>query len=127
MNVNEIYSNLRSIKAGIRLSIMYVLGPVLYTIYKIDMPTVDIITIATYVDDTTVLTSHESPSIASNLVQTKQILFKIANLGTWNIKLNSRKSVHVTLALRKNICPPMYWKEINGNATVIPRNVFIFI
>jgi hypothetical protein len=84
-----------------------VLGPVLYTLYTADQPITEQTTTATYADDTAALASHEDPAIASKNLQTHldklQIWFK-----KWRIKVNEKKSVHVTFTMRKQTCPSVF-------------------
>lgn len=112
VSINENYSSFGCINAGIPQG--SVLGPVLYTIFTADMPTIEKLTTATYADDTAILATNESPVIASNLLQNQLNLLQDW-LQKWNIKVNNSKSVHVTFTLRKNDCSPVY---LNG--TIIP-------
>ena len=113
VNINDENSNFGIIKSGVPQG--SVLGPVLYTIFTSDMPSMDGITICTYADDTAILASNESPTQASNIVQ--QEIDLIHNwLQNWNIKINAEKSIHVTFTLRKEDCPPIF---LNG--TRIPK------
>lgn len=117
VSVNETFSDFGYINAGIPQG--SVLGPVLYTIFTSDMPIMENITTATYADDTAILYSHESPATASEIVQGQLNLLQDWLLK-WNIKVNTRKSVHVTFTLRKNECSPVY---LNGNAIPKSNNV----
>lgn len=45
------------------------LGPVLYTIYTADLPESHNTTVATFADDTAILSTHEDPDEASNILQ----------------------------------------------------------
>ena len=46
-----------------------ILGPFLYSLYTADIPTTDDIFIATYADDTAILTTSTDPATASNKLQ----------------------------------------------------------
>lgn len=87
-----------------------ILGPILYLIYTSDLPTNSNATVATFADDTAILSSHADPTIASTNLQLN--LDMIQNwLKKWRIKANETKSVHVTFTLRKDTCPPVH---LNG-------------
>lgn len=108
VKVNDDFSNILQIKAGIPQG--SVLGPVLYTIFTSDMPTVGDITVATYADDTAFLYSNESPTEASRIIQIQ--LNSVQHwLTKWNIKVNTQKSKHVTFTLRRDNCPSVF---LNG-------------
>ena len=47
-----------------------VLDPLLYALRTADLPTMADSTIATFADDTAVLTTHEDPAIATHILQT---------------------------------------------------------
>lgn len=102
-------TSLNTIKSGVPQG--SVLGPVLYLLFTADLPVNDLSTVATYADDTAILSSHEDPSVASQLLQTD-----LANiekwLKLWRIKVNETKSAHVTFTLRRQTCPPV---TMNGN------------
>ena len=108
VNVNDDNSNYGDIKAGIPQG--SVLGPVLYTIFTSDMPTIDDLTIATYADDTAIMATNTCPVTASEIVQEELNLIQDW-LKKWNIKVNTEKSVHVTFTLRRNDCLPV---KLNG-------------
>lgn len=81
-----------------------VLGPVLYTLFTADLPTNSHTSIATFADDTVILSSHRDHVSASTNLQLH--LNQIQEwLETWRMKANPSKSTHVTFTLRKNICP----------------------
>ena len=46
-----------------------VLGPLLFSIYTADLPISNVITIATFADDTALLATHVDPAIASSTLQ----------------------------------------------------------
>lgn len=92
-----------------------VLGPILYTIYTADLPTMDTTTIATYADDTAILATHTELLIASTNLQ--HHMYALEDwLNIWRIKANQSKSIHVTFTLGKKICPP-----VTLNSEVIPQ------
>jgi len=100
----DAYSTIRPIKAGIPQG--SVLGPILYLIYTADLPTSNQVTVATFADDTAILSSHENPIKATEVLQqhinTTQIWMK-----KWRIKANEAKSNHVTFTMRRGSCPPI--------------------
>ena len=66
-----------------------VVGPLLYLLYTGDLPTTADSTTATFVDDTTILTTHEDAAIASHRLQTdlnkiQLWLKKMLYEGKWN-------------------------------------------
>lgn len=104
VNVNDADSEIGLIKSGVPQG--SVLGPILYTLFTSDFPSDENIIVATYADDTSLLSVDESPILASNAMQ-KQLDSTQSWLKKWNIKVNTEKSVHVTFTLRKDTCPPV--------------------
>jgi hypothetical protein len=107
---NSETSDLYLIKAGVPQG--SVLGPVLYTIFTSDLPTSTDVTIATFADDTAILSSHVNPNTASRELQDH--LFKIQEwLKLWRIKVNETKSVQVTFTNKKQKhCPSVKLNEV---------------
>ena len=96
-------SEIKPILAGVPQG--SVLGPILYSIYTADMPTLAdrSLLVATYADDTAILSTSASSSSASSLLQTQ--LDELEKwLDNWNIVVNKDKSSHVTFSLRKGDC-----------------------
>ncbi|CAH2104339.1 unnamed protein product [Euphydryas editha] len=83
-----------------------VLGPILYTIFTADLPQTPGVTIATYADDTAILTSSKDPVQASTALQRSLDEIDIW-LDKWRIVASANKSVQVTFTLRKGTCPPV--------------------
>ncbi|CAB0036920.1 unnamed protein product [Trichogramma brassicae] len=86
-----------------------VLGPTLYLLFTADFPVARNVFIATYADDTAVLTSSRCHNEASRSLQNH--LDKVSEwCDNWRIKINETKSNHITFTLRKYTCPPVYLK-----------------
>ena len=81
-----------------------VLGPLLFTIYTADLPTLTEITTATFADDTALLASHSDPIIASSTLQ-RGLDSMEKWFHKWRFKINQNKSSHITFTLRKQSCP----------------------
>jgi hypothetical protein len=79
-----------------------VLGPFLYLLYTADLPTTDNTVLATFADDTAILSANEDPSRASKNLQSHINLLQ-QWFQQWRIKINNDKSLLplVALAARK--------------------------
>jgi len=82
-----------------------VLGPVLYNIYTSDMPlpgysnATDGMLLATYADDTVIMSAHVAPTIAFNRMDSYLKRFEKWTTK-WCITVNTAKTVHVLHSLR---------------------------
>ncbi|GBP91929.1 RNA-directed DNA polymerase from mobile element jockey [Eumeta japonica] len=108
VKLNNITSDLYKIRSGVPQG--SILGPVLYLIFTADIPTDDKTFIATYADDTAIMSVHENAAISSSNLQ-KHITEVKQWMKTWRRKANQSKSAHVTFTLRKGNCPPI---TLNG-------------
>lgn len=101
---NDKQSDLKKIESGVPQG--SILGPLLYLIFTSDIPTTINTKIATFADDTAILSSHSDPALASAYLQ--ENLNLIQNwLIKWKIKANEIKSTHITFTLKRNTCPPV--------------------
>lgn len=92
-----------------------VLGPTLYLIYTADIPFSENVILATFADDTALLSSHQNPTEASTQLQTSLNILETW-LRKWRIKVNEEKSVHITFTLRHTTSP-----DVILNGKVIPN------
>jgi len=107
--VDGAISSKRPICAGVPQG--SVLGPTLYTLFTADMPTSSVITgldeddvlIATFADDTAVLTRSPSIFLATEALQQYVCSFE-KWAAKWNIGVNSSKCANVTFATRTLSC-----------------------
>lgn len=106
------YSEIREIKAGVPQG--SVLGPFLYTLYTCDIPKTEHDIIATFADDTGILSVGDTHQEAAEKAQ--ESINKI-NLWTqqWKINLNKSKSVHINFTNKKEQYYP-----IKINNTQVP-------
>lgn len=111
---NHNYSYYHPIQASVPQG--SVLGPFLYVLYTRDLPRTEGTVIATFADDTAILSKHHDPTTASNNLQL--YLNELQKwLNTWRIRVNESKSVHVTFTTRVATCPP-----VALNNQLIPQN-----
>ena len=83
-----------------------ILGPLLYILYTADLPTNSHTHTSTFADDTAIISVHENPLIASNILQTH--ISQLEDwLERWKIKVNDKKCIHITFTLRRETCPPV--------------------
>lgn len=97
----EAASTSKPISAGVPQG--SVLGPLLYVLYTADIPMTKSTDLATFADDTALITSHENHDTATTQLQ--RAVSKVAEwMRKWKIQINTEKSVYVMFTLRN--CPP---------------------
>jgi hypothetical protein len=102
------FSSIRPILAGVPQGA--VLSPLLYSIYTADFPVVPNHLIATFADDTAILTNDVDSNIVSlNLQNYLNVIERWCKI--WKVKLNNTKSQYVTFTLRRQTCPPVYYNN----------------
>lgn len=107
------YSNYFPVLAGVPQG--SILAPLLYSIYTSDIPLSPDTLLASYADDTVILSSSRCSAQASNVLQ--QHVHHLENWFTnWRIKLNETKTNYITFTLRKGTCPPIFLNNVE-----IPR------
>lgn len=86
------YSSLREARAGVPQG--SILGPLLYVLYTRDIPEVENVTIATFADDTALLSVGANVDEATHKLQIASD--KIESwTKLWKLKLNEAKSIHI--------------------------------
>ncbi|KAL4148240.1 hypothetical protein QTP88_002521 [Uroleucon formosanum] len=93
-------SSIKNIESGVPQGSN--LSPLLYNIFTADIPTTNQTLLASFADDTAILTSNNNPDIASQNLQLH--LNKIESWAkNWKIKINDEKSSQILDCLRKDI------------------------
>lgn len=88
-----------------------VLGSFLYQLYTADLPSSPSVTMATFVDDTAIMSTHLNMNTASRELQAH--LNNIEKwLTNWRMKVNETKSVHITFTMKKKSCPAVSLNNI---------------
>lgn len=108
----DAYSELQLIKAGVPQG--SVLGPILYLLYTCDIPQPENSTIATFADDTAILSVGRS-----NEEATEKLQLAVNSIYSWTVKwrirLNETKSIHVNFT--NKVCQQM---PVNIKNTPVP-------
>jgi hypothetical protein len=102
IRINHDVSNIHNIKSGVLQG--SVLGPFLYLLYTADLPTTENTVLATFADDTTILSANLDPLIASADLQ-RHINLLQRWFQKWRTKINNDKSVQITFTTRQINCP----------------------
>lgn len=114
-------SSTKQVSAGVPQG--SVLGPILYTVYASDIPAPqypDTSLIATYADDTAIISSSQMATVAVKRVENYLKLYMLwAN--KWCITVNVNKTAHVMHSLR-NITPDLVVPTPKLNATALQNN-----
>jgi hypothetical protein len=93
------YSGSKQIKAGVPQRSVF--GPILYLLYTSDIPTTEDALLATFADDTAVLTKGTDFEEAA--VKAQKALSDITNwTKKWGMKLNQPKPAHINFTYKKN-------------------------
>jgi len=101
--IDDELSNYHPIRTGVPQG--RVLGPLLYLIYIADVPPTQCTLMATFADDTAILSSDRDPVHATEKLQHYFHLLKTW-LEQWRIKVKT-KSAQVKFTIRRDICPPV--------------------
>ena len=81
-----------------------ILGPLLYLIFTADIPTSEDTLIATFADDTTILSSDTNPIRASDKLQQHLNVLQ-SWLEQWRVEMNSTKSTQISFTTNHTLCP----------------------
>lgn len=112
VKVEDSFSNRKIMKAGTPQGAL--ISPLLYNIYTSDMPKPFDTILATYADDTAIMTSEENPNLIHVRLQ-RGVNQLIQWFDRWRLKVNSQKSVGVIFTKkRKNVQIPNIQMENNA-------------
>jgi hypothetical protein len=84
-----------------------VLSPLLYNIYTADIPSIPETILASFADDTVILSSADDPAHVSLNLQ-HHITQLESWFTNWRIKINETKTHHVLFTLRTKSCPSVF-------------------
>lgn len=98
VKLDDEYSKLKNIEAGVPQG--SVLGPIIYLLYTRDLPVSNTATIATFADDTAILSTGTTEKEAVNKLQVA--LTKTSSwIKKWRMQLNESKSTHINFTNKK--------------------------
>ncbi|KAL4127027.1 hypothetical protein QTP88_011225 [Uroleucon formosanum] len=110
---DDVLSETHSAKAGVPQG--SILAPTLYNIYTSDIPHSHLTSLATFADDTCIISSD--PDIITSTENLQSHLNDLQNwFNLWRIKINENKSSHTTFTLR-----PITSPSVTLNNETIPR------
>lgn len=101
---DDVMSAVCSIESGVPQGSVW--GPLYYLIYTADVPQTDGVVMATYADDTLLMSSDADPVIASEKLQLALCALE-PWLQKWQIKISEPKSTHITFTTKQGSCPPV--------------------
>jgi hypothetical protein len=81
-----------------------ILGPFLYLIFSADIPLAENILMATFADDTAIISSDHDPNTPSQKLQQHLNLLQ-NSMEQWKITVNPAKSTQITFTTTRTICP----------------------
>jgi hypothetical protein len=84
-----------------------VLAPLLFNIYTSDIPTSPTTLLASYADDTVILSSSPSSTEVSHNLQSHMTRLE-SWFTKWRIQISTTKSTHTTFTLRRETCPRVF-------------------
>lgn len=103
------YSSLKNIEAGVPQG--SVLGPILYLLYTRDLPPSPTTTLATFADDTAILSTAKTFQEASWKTQSS-LTSIVLWLKKWRMALNENKSIHMYFTNRPISYHPVYMNNV---------------
>lgn len=112
VRLDDALSNYHLIKSGVPQG--SVLGPFLYLIFTGDVPVTNDTLMATFADDTAILSSDTDPVRASEKLQNHLNLLQNW-LEHWKINVNTNKSTQITFTTKRGTCP-----QVSINNAPIP-------
>ena len=112
VKLDDVLSDYHQIKSGVPQG--SVLGPFLYLIFTGDVPVTNDTLMATFADDTAILSPDSDPVRASEKLQNHLNLLQNW-LDNWKIRVNTNKSTQITFTTRRGTCP-----QVSINNAPIP-------